>query len=294
MTADQATIRSARMFTRTRGGIPRSHWPKIAAFVCALVTLVSLIPIIMMVLVGFQSDAQALATPPDLWPSTWHADNIGKTLSAAPLVQYLVNTVIFAGSTTVLETATAACAAYAFARLSFRGRDVLFILYLATLMVPPQVTIIPQFIMIAQLQWVDSWQGMIIPQAFTALGTFLLRQYFLTIPRDYEEAARLDGANRWKCFIRIIVPLSLPAVAAVAVFKFIAQWNNLLWPLVVSNSDSTRTVSVGLRVFAGTYVTQWNLLLIGSAMATIPVVLVFLLAQKWFVRGISMSGLGGR
>lgn len=292
MTAD--TTPTAKLFGRSSRGIPRSHWPKIAAFACSLVTLVSLIPIIVMLLVGFQSDSQALATPPQVWPAPWHLDNVGRTLAAAPMVQYLINTVIFAGSTTALETITAACAAYAFVRLRFRGRETLFILYLATLMVPPQVTIIPQFILVARLHWVDTWQGMIIPQAFTALGTFLLRQYFRTIPHDYEEAARLDGANRWTCFTRVILPLSLPAVAAVAVFKFIAQWNNLLWPLVVSNSDSTRTLSVGLRVFAGTYVTQWNLMLVGAAIATVPVVIVFLVAQKWFVRGISMSGLGGR
>ncbi|MGO4760166.1 carbohydrate ABC transporter permease, partial [Streptomyces sp. 2MCAF27] len=130
--------------------------------------------------------------------------------------------------------------------------------------------------------------------AFTALGVFLLRQFFLGIPRDYEEAARLDGANRWQTFIRVIVPLAVPAIATLAVFKFISQWNNLLWPLVISNSDATRTASVGLQVFQSTNGTQWNLLLMAATITTVPLILLFFLTQRWFVKGITMSGLGGR
>ncbi|MEU0842055.1 carbohydrate ABC transporter permease [Streptomyces sp. NPDC005962] len=267
---------------------------KLLVFTCFLVTAVTLTPIVMMVLVAFQSDSESMAAQPSFWPGTWHFENISRAFELVPLGGYLVNTVIFAGGTTLLETVTAALAAYAFARLRFPGRSVLFGVYLATLMIPTQVTLIPQFILVAKAHGVDTWAGMILPHAFTALGVFLLRQFFLSIPRDYEEAARLDGANRWQTFTRVIIPLAVPAIATLAVFKFITQWNNLLWPLVISNSDATRTASVGLQVFQSANGTQWNLLLMAATITTVPLIVIFFLTQRWFVRGITMSGLGGR
>jgi len=267
---------------------------KLLVFACFLVTALTLTPIVMMVLVAFQSDAESMAARPSFWPSSWHWENLERVFTLIPLGRYLLNTVIFAAGTTLLETMTAALAAYAFARLEFPGRGWLFGAYLATLMVPTQVTLIPQFILVAKLHAVDTWAGMILPHAFTALGVFLLRQFFLGIPRDYEEAARLDGANRWQTFTRVILPLAVPAIATLAVFKFISQWNNLLWPLVVSNSDATRTVAVGLQVFQQSDGTQWNLLLMAATICTVPLIVIFFLTQRWFVRGITMSGLGGR
>lgn len=267
---------------------------RLLVFTCFLVTAVTLTPIVMMVLVAFQSDTESMAARPSLWPGSWHPENIGRAFDLVPLGRYLLNTIIFAGGTALLETATAAPAAYAFARLRFRGRGVLFGVYLTTLMIPSQVTLIPQFILVAKMHGVDTWPGMILPHAFTALGVFLLRQFFLGVPRDHEEAARLDGANRWQTLIRIIIPLAVPAIATLAVFKFISQWNNLLWPLVISNSDSTRTAAVGLQVFQSTNGTQWNLLLMAGAITTVPLIVLFFLTQRWFVKGITMSGLGGR
>ncbi|MEV5772295.1 carbohydrate ABC transporter permease [Streptomyces antimycoticus] len=267
---------------------------RLLVFTCFLVTAVTLTPIVMMVLVAFQSDTESMAARPSLWPGSWHPENIGRAFDLVPLGRYLLNTIIFAGGTALLETATAALAAYAFARLRFRGRGLLFGVYLTTLMIPSQVTLIPQFILVAKMHGVDTWPGMILPHAFTALGVFLLRQFFLAVPRDYEEAARLDGANRWQTFIRVIIPLAIPAIATLAVFKFISQWNNLLWPLVISNSDSTRTAAVGLQVFQSTNGTQWNLLLMAAAITTVPLIVLFFLTQRWFVKGITMSGLGGR
>jgi multiple sugar transport system permease protein len=295
------------MTSRNRGVSPASGAPALAAlrrspavtrkllvFACFLVTAVTLTPIVMMMLVAFQSDSESMSAKPSFWPSTWHFDNISRAFQLVPLGRYLLNTVYFAGGTTLLETVTAALAAYAFARLEFPGRRVLFGVYLTTLMIPTQVTLIPQFILVAKFHGVDTWPGMILPHAFTALGVFLLRQFFLGIPRDYEEAARLDGANRWQTFYRVIVPLAVPAIATLAVFKFISQWNNLLWPLVVSNSDATRTVTVGLQAFQSSDGTQWNLLLMAATITSVPLIVVFFLTQRWFVRGITMSGLGGR
>lgn len=267
---------------------------RLLLFVCFLVTAFTLIPVVMMVLVAFQSDPESMAATPSFWPSSWHPENFARVFQLVPVGRYLLNTVIFAAGTTLLETTTAALAAYALGRIRFRGRNVIFAIYLATLMIPSQVTLIPQFVLVARLHWVDTWWGMIIPHAFTALGVFLLRQFFLGIPGEYEEAARIDGANRWQSFTRIILPLAVPAVATLAVFKFISQWNNLLWPLVVSNTDATRTAAVGLRVFQDSNGTQWNLLLAAATVTTVPLIILFFLTQRWFVRGITLSGLGGR
>jgi multiple sugar transport system permease protein len=206
----------------------------------------------------------------------------------------MLNSALVATVVTVVALLFHSMAAYSLARLRFPGRDAIFLAILTTLMVPFTVIVVPLFIIVDWLGWVDTYQGLIIPQAFTAFGVFLLRQFFLAIPRELEDAARVDGATRFGCFWRIILPLSGPALATLAVFAFLFHWNHLLWPLVVSNSDATKPVVVGLRDFQGQYGTDWNLLMAAAAIATIPTIIVYLLAQRWFVQGITMSGFGGR
>lgn len=269
-------------------------WPYLAYAALMALAFLTLVPIIWMVLTAFKSPSEVVTSPPTLIPTTWHPENFIDAWRAAPFGRYLANTVLIAGSVAILETVTSAFAAYAFARLRFRGRDFLFLVYLGTLMIPRQVTLIPQFILMRELGWVDTYQGLIIPQAFSAFGTFLLRQFFVGIPRELEDAARIDGASRFECFRRIILPLSGAALATLMVFAFLFQWNNLLWPLVMSNTGSTRPVAVGLRAFQGQYSTDWNLLMAAAALATIPVIVVYVAAQRWFVRGITLSGFGGR
>ncbi len=278
----------------TLGSQFASAWPYLAYAALMALAFLTLVPIIWMVLTAFKSPSEVVTSPPTLIPTTWHPENFIDAWRAAPFGRYLANTVLIAGSVAILETVTSAFAAYAFARLRFRGRDFLFLVYLGTLMIPRQVTLIPQFILMRELGWVDTYQGLIIPQAFSAFGTFLLRQFFVGIPRELEDAARIDGASRFECFRRIILPLSGAALATLMVFAFLFQWNNLLWPLVMSNTDSTRPVAVGLRAFQGQYSTDWNLLMAAAALATIPVIVVYVAAQRWFVRGITLSGFGGR
>lgn len=269
-------------------------WPMLLYAALAVMAFLSLVPIIWMVLTAFKSASEVAANPPTILPNSWSLEYFVAAWNSAPFGRYLTNSAIMVGGITLLQVVTSALAAYAFARLEFRGRDLLFLLYLGTLMIPPQVTVIPQFILITKLGWVDTYQGLIIPQAFTAFGVFLLRQFFIGIPRELEDAARVDGATRFGTFFRIILPLSGPALATLAVFTFMFHWNNLLWPLIVSSSDSTLPVVVGLTKFQGQYGTDWNLLMAASTIATVPVIVVFLLAQRWFVRGITMSGFGGR
>jgi multiple sugar transport system permease protein len=273
---------------------PFSFLPLLIYGILTALAFITLIPVIWMALTALKTPSEVAAIPPTLFPQEWRFDNFTQAWKYAPFGKYLMNTLFIAGTIMLLETSTSACAAYAFARLRFKGRDLLFLCYLGTLMIPRQVTIIPLFMMMRDLHWINTYQGLIIPQVFSAFGTFLLRQFFLTIPRELEEAARIDGASRFVCFTRIILPLSTTALATLAVFIFLFQWNNLLWPLIISNTDETRTIAVGLRYFLGEHGTDWNLLMAAATLATLPVMALYLFAQRWFVRGIALSGFGGQ
>lgn len=221
-------------------------------------------------------------------------DNYFETFRVVPFARYYLNSIIVATSTTALQILVASLAAFAFARLRFRGRDSLFLLYLATLMIPFQVTMIPNFILVRFLGWFNTYQALILPSAFSVFSTFLLRQYFLGLPLDYDEAARMDGASSWRIWAQVILPLSGPVLATLAIFNFQATWNDFLWPLVITQSPQMRTIPVGLASFQGQYNTEWHLLMAGSVVALLPVLFLYILGQNWFVRGITLSGIGGR
>jgi len=208
-----------------------------------------------------------------------------------PFHLFFFNTVVFATSVTLGQVFTSSLAAFAFARLDFPGRDTLFLAYLATLMIPGVVTLIPVFVILQHLGWIDSYKGLIIPVLFSAYGTFLLRQFFMTIPRDLEDAARIDGCGVLGVYRHVILPLSKPALAALSTIVFISAWREFMWPLVVTNSLEMRTLTVGLAVFRGVYSTDWPLLMVGATLVTLPLVLVFLFNQKFFIEGITLTGM---
>lgn len=220
--------------------------------------------------------------------------NYPATFEAVPFGRFYLNSLIVATGTTVVQILTASLAAFAFARLRFKGRDALFLVYLATLMIPFQVTMIPNFIIIRYLRWYNTYQALILPAAFSVFSTFLLRQYFLGIPMDMDEAARMDGAGSFRIWARVILPLAGPVLATLAIFNFQASWNDFLWPLVITNTENMRTIPIGLSSFQGQYSTEWNLLMAGSVVALLPVLVIYVVGQKWFVQGITLSGLGGR
>lgn len=295
MTTSEPVGRRARADGGRRGiGTKAWTWPMVIWASLLILTVFSLFPVVWMLLTALKPAAEVNAFPPTLLPDEWRWQNIPDALTFAPFGRYLFNSLVMSGGIAIIVLFTSALSAYAFARLQFRGRDALFLLYLGTLMIPPQVTLVPEFIIVQALGWVDTYQGLIIPNAFKAFGVFLLRQFFLQIPHELEEAARIDGASRFGCFWRIILPLSGPALATLGVFMFLFQWNNFLWPLIVSNTDATRPVVVGLSVFQDQYFTQWELLMAAATVSTVPVLIVFLVAQRWFVRGIATSGFGGR
>lgn len=221
--------------------------------------------------------------------------NYFETFRQIPFGRFYLNSLIVATSTVALQILTASLAAFAFARLRFWGRETLFLLYLATLMIPFQVTMIPNYIVIARfLQWRDTYQALILPTAFSAFSTFLLRQYFKGIPLDLDEAARMDGASSFRIWWQVIMPLSGPVLATLAIFNFQASWNDFLWPLIITSKENMRTIPIGLASFQGQYQTEWHLLMAGAVIALLPVLVIYVLGQNWFVRGITLTGMGGR
>ncbi|MCE7985984.1 MAG: carbohydrate ABC transporter permease [Caldilinea sp. CFX5] len=221
--------------------------------------------------------------------------NYFETFRQIPFGRFYLNSFIVATSTVLLQILTASLAAFAFARLRFWGRETIFLLYLATLMIPFQVTMIPNYIVIARfLQWRDTYQALILPSAFSAFSTFLLRQYFKGIPLDLDEAARMDGAGSFRIWWQIIMPLSGPVLATLAIFNFQASWNDFLWPLIITSKEYMRTIPIGLASFQGQYQTEWHLLMAGAVIALLPVLVIYVLGQNWFVRGITLTGMGGR
>jgi multiple sugar transport system permease protein len=254
---------------------------------------VMLFPFLWMVSTSLKQDFALFVTPPKLIPSPVETHNYTRVGELMPIWRILFNSVFVAAISTALAVFTSAMAAYAFARLRFPGRDALFFVYLATLMVPFQVTIVPLFIEMKHLGFVNSYPGLILPTIASAFGTFLLRQQFLTLPRELEEAAFMDGAGHWTVFTRIIVPLGAPALATFGIFAFMASWNSFLWPLVIINSQDLMTLPLGLANLHGQYTTQWNLVMAGTTISVVPILVVYVLAQKYIVRGFVFSGIKG-
>jgi multiple sugar transport system permease protein len=277
-----------------RGQVDRNRPAVVSQILLTIVLLIFLTPFVWMLATALKPAAEVFATPPQLFGSELRFQNFGEAWNYVPFGRYMLNGLFVSVMGTLVVCVTSIFAAYAFARLTFRGRDVVFLLYLITLMVPQEVMIVPMFILMQQFDWVNTYQALILPWAFSAFGTFLLRQFFLNIPRELEEAALVDGANRLAVLLRVIVPIARPAVAVLAVFTFINYWNSFLWPLIITNSADKFTVPVGLNGFLGQQGNQWHLLMAAATISMLPTVIVVLLLQRHLVRGIAMSGLGGR
>ena len=231
-------------------------------------------------------------THPIRWiPETLHFDNYLRVIERVPLARWFLNSFVMSLGATLGQMLTGSMAGYAFARLKFRGRNTLFLLFLATMMIPPQVTIIPLFLIIRTFGWYDTYWALIVPGLFGAFSVFLMRQFFLTVPDELEDAARLDGANHWQIYWHIMLPLAGPALATLGTFTFLTFWNSFLYPLVVTSSIEMRPLTVGLSIFRQTFTTEWTLLTAGLVMSMVPVVVAFLIGQRYFVKGITMTGV---
>jgi multiple sugar transport system permease protein len=257
-------------------------------------SVVMLVPFAWMLSTSLKEPGDVFIYPPQWIPQPVQWENYEETVTVMPFGRFYLNSAIQAVSVTVLQLLTASLAAFAFARLRFRGRDLLFMLYLATMMIPFPVTMIPNFVIMRYLNWIDTFRALILPPSFSAFSTFLLRQYFMSIPMEMDDAARVDGASSFRIWWQIILPLSGPALATLAIFTFLGQWNSFLWPLIVTNSEKMRTLPVGLATFQSQYSVQWHLLMAGSVIAVLPILVIYIAGQKWFVRGITLTGMGGR
>ena len=284
-----------------RVGQAASH----AALILGAVAM--LLPFAWMLSTSLKPADQLFTVPPTWIPRQPQWDTYLKAMSAGNFARYAANSLVLGVANTVTNVALAALAGYAFARLRFPGRTVLFVVVLATLMVPYQVTIIPLFVIIRHIPlfggndllgqggigWINSYWGLIVPGAVGAFGIFLLRQFFRTLPVELEDAARIDGAGEFRIFWQIMLPLATPALATLAIFSFQAGWNAFLWPLLITTTDDMRTMQVGLTVFVQQYSTQWDQLMAATVVATVPVIVVFAVGQRLLVRGIAFTGLKG-
>ncbi len=259
--------------------------------VLAAIALVIVFPFIWMLFTSFKPEAQIAQYPPMLLPDTWTLENYVNVWSRIPFARLFLNSIILAGGVTAISLLLDAMAAYALSRLDFPGRDVIFVIVLIALMLPFQVMFIPLFVIVHDLGMLDSYSGLIVPRATNAFGIFMLRQFFMTLPRELDEAARIDGTSEWGIFWKIILPLSGPALATLAIFHFMYNWNDFLWPLLITSSTEMRTLPAGLALFVGQHVVEYGVVMAGAVLTLLPLLIAFLFAQRYFIQGIAMSGI---
>ncbi|MBW3619869.1 MAG: carbohydrate ABC transporter permease [Actinobacteria bacterium] len=249
------------------------------------------LPFAWSLLTSLQDSRSLLVLPPSFSPSSLTTSAYRRLVDLMPFTRIVANTVIVTIISTVAQVVTSAMAGYGLARFNFRGRHAVFLAYLATMMVPFQVTIIPLFIAMRWLGWVNSLQALIAPMVASAFGVFLFRQYFMQMPAELEEAAALDGANPWQTFWRIALPYAQPAIAAHGILAFMAAWNAFLWPLFIARDESAMTLPVALASLHGRWTTDWSLVMAGSVITVVPVIVVYAVAQRWIVGGTLLSGI---
>jgi multiple sugar transport system permease protein len=272
--------------------LSRTFWVYLALSVGSLVML---LPFWVMLATSLLTPEEAFQTPPKLFPWPAHLENYHRLFETIPVARYFWNSLWVSLITTVVQVLLSAMAAYGFARFEFKGKNLLFFVFLITLMVPPQVNLVPLFFMMKAFHWIDTVWALIVPGLFSAFGVFLLKQWFQGIPKDLEESARLDGCNPWQIFWQVILPLSTPALASLAIFAFIGSWNSFMWPLIVTFSDDLRTLPLGIAALKSSFrdTTDWPLLMAATTISVLPVVLVYLIGQRYFIKGIMAGGVKG-
>jgi multiple sugar transport system permease protein len=268
------------------------HWPFSPwHFFLIPLALMMLLPLIWSVITSLETSSEAQRFPPVLIPSALHFSNYVDAWNSLPFGHFFLNSFLYSAATVAGNLLFCSLAAYAFARLRFIGSNLLFVLLLVTLMVPFQVVLIPTFLIVRNLGLVDSVGGLIVPNLCGVFGIFLLRQFFQSLPVELEEAARIDGASRLGVFFKIVLPLSAPVLATLAIIQFMWSWNDFLWPLIIITTPGHAPLQLGLSMFQGTHVTNWNLLMAGTVMSQIPMLAVFLFAQRWFIQSIAYTGI---
>lgn len=258
-----------------------------------LIAISMLYPFFAMLNLSFVNDNEIFSNAGKLIHTNLTLNNYKNVFNEIALSVYFLNSLIVATITTIGQVIFASLAGYAFARMNFKYKNTLFLIILITMLIPPQVNIIPLFFLMRELHLIDTYQALILPALFGGFGVFLMRQYFLGLPKDLEESAKIDGCNLFQTFFKIALPLALPTVATLAIFTFVTTWNSFMWPLIVTNSESMRTLPVGLAIYKGSFreITLWGELLACSVICTVPVIGVFLLGKKYFISDILQGGV---
>ena len=267
----------------------------VAYLLCLLGSAVMLLPLVWLVRSSFMGLSQIFVFPPEWLPNPWRFDNYPKALTTIPFFRYFINTLIILVPSVIGTVATSALAAYGFARLRWPGRDLIFNILMTTLMLPYAVTLIPTFLLWARLGLINTYWPLILPSWFGGgiFFIFLLRQFFMSLPKELDEAATIDGANPLQIFWHIIIPLSRPALITVAIFSTLNAWNDFLGPLIYLNDSRQFTLALGLAEFTGLYTSQWHLLMAASTVVLLPVLILFFVAQRYVIEGIALTGSKG-
>ena len=257
----------------------------------ALVTFLMIFPLIIVVIVSFTPNAVTQTWPPKIIPSAWTLDNYTSLFQRLPIGRELLNTIVFAGAVTIIFFDS--LAAYGLSRVDFKGRGILLAVLIATMMIPAMALLIPVYKLLGSMGLVNSYLGIIIPRMADVGGIFLLRQFFISIPKDLDNAARIDGAGEFRIFAQIILPNAVPAILTVGMFNFMGNWNDLLWPLIMTSKPETRTITAGLAMLTGhgSSVTPYGVVMAGALISALPLLIVFFFVQKRFVEGIAMTGM---
>ena len=279
---------------RRRGRRIRSRLGRVGMYVLLVVLLtVVLLPFLWMLSSSFKHDDEVLTVPVQWLPTTFVWSNYAQIWTQIPMAGYLANSAFLAIVITILQVITGSFAAYGFSKVRFPGRDALFLAYIATIAVPWQAYMIPQYMMMQKAGLTNTFAALILLQAFGAFGVFLMRQYYLTIPDELNEAARIDGLSDYGIWARIILPLSKPALASLALLTFVNTWNDYMGPFIYLSSNELWTVQIGLKSFIGQYSAQYALIMTGSVISIVPILVIFLAGQRYFISGIATSGMKG-
>jgi multiple sugar transport system permease protein len=293
-----APARVVRPDARPRGrssrrGSPTSRW--VAWLIAVVAAVVAAFPLVVIVLTAFKPTSEALQYPPKLIPSDWTLSNFPDVFQRIPVWDQLVNTIAMSVGVTVLSLFFDSLAAYALSRIEFRGRTLMLTVLIATLMIPFQTLLVPLYKMLSDFGWIGSLTGLIVPRAADVAGIFLLRQFFISIPRDLDSAGRIDGASEFRIYWQIILPNATAGLLTLGLFNFIGNWNDLLWPMVMTNEASDRTLTAGLALLNGSSqgVVPYGVTMAGSLISVLPLIIIFAIVQRRFIESVAMSGIKG-
>ena len=272
----------------------KSFVPQLPTYVfLILITIVTLLPMVWMLSASFKLDSEVFSVPIQWIPKTFHFENYVRIWQKIPFGLFTFNSFKLTIIVTFIQVLTCSFAAYGFSKCKFRGRDTLFLCYIATIAIPWQIYMLPQYSMMQKLHLVDTHLGYILMQSFAAFGVFLLRQFYQSVPNELIEAARIDGLSEYGCYFRIVLPLAKPAIATLTIFTFVNTWNDFMGPMIYFNSEANKTIPLGIRMFIGQYSSEYQLIMAASVVALLPILILYVFCQRFFVQGIATSGLKG-